>query len=68
MFYCLPIFVIAFVTESEMKESLVREVESFLQRNSQSSSVRSSQQKNFDHGLLQIPVTYGQSDLPEVSY
>jgi hypothetical protein len=50
-----------------MKESIVREVESFLQRNSQSSSARSSQQRNFDHGLLQIPVTYGQSELPEVS-
>lgn len=54
-------------SESEMKESIVREVEAFLQRNSQASSTTSSQQKNYGQGLLQIPVSYDPSnDLPEV--
>ncbi|XP_078324570.1 C2 domain-containing protein 3-like isoform X2 [Crassostrea virginica] len=52
-------------TESELKENIVKEVEAFLQRNSQASST-SSQQKNFSQGLLQIPVSYNQSELPEV--
>lgn len=52
-------------TESELKENIVKEVEAFLQRNSQASST-SSQQKNFNQGLLQIPVSYNQSELPEV--
>lgn len=50
-----------------MKESIVREVEAFLQRNSQASSTTSSQQKNYGQGLLQIPVSYDPShELPEV--
>nr|XP_011413692.2 C2 domain-containing protein 3 [Crassostrea gigas] len=54
-------------TESEMKESIVREVEAFLQRNSQASSTTSSQQKNYGQGLLQIPVSYDPSnEIPEV--
>eukprot|EP00105_Crassostrea_gigas_P001484 XP_011413692.1 PREDICTED: C2 domain-containing protein 3 [Crassostrea gigas] len=54
-------------TESEMKENIVREVEAFLQRNSQASSTTSSQQKNYGQGLLQIPVSYDPSnELPEV--
>lgn len=55
------------LSESEMKESIVREVEAFLQRNSQASSTTSSQQKNYGQGLLQIPVSYDPSnELPEV--
>lgn len=54
-------------TESEMKENIVREVEAFLQRNSQASSTTSSQQKNYGQGLLQIPVSYDPSnEIPEV--
>lgn len=50
-----------------MKESIVREVEAFLQRNSQASSTTSSQQKHFGQGLLQIPVSYDPSnELSEV--
>lgn len=50
-----------------MKESIVREVEAFLQRNSQASSTTSSQQKNYGQGLLQIPVSYDPSnEIPEV--
>lgn len=55
------------LSESEMKESIVREVEAFLQRNSQASSTTSSQQKNYGQGLLQIPVSYDPSnEIPEV--